>query len=310
LKKIWYLVIGVVIVGLFASFFGQKFIGSTSIKKDNTQKVVGISLKDRLIVLNVKNNTSEILELGETNKVLFTDSKAKSKIKTFADFTNKNDILITNNSNQLIDVKFDGANKMDSIVSGDFSSQEFVLSPSGKKLAFITFSNAERDYGYSLNIADANGKNSKSVLKQSQLFGKLSWLNDNKLFFIDSGESSSSIKLIDLTNNSISSIYAAWQNTNLYDLSVIKNRIYFSQDSITDNSTELLSLDLTGKDLIKIVKEKGYIRNIVGSPDETKLAYLVKSKVDGDNGSVLTIDLNGQNKQDIAVASKILTWLP
>lgn len=68
-----------------------------------------------------------------------------------------------------------------------------LLSPSGEEAALITFSNAERDFGYKLALTSASGQHIGSIANTSSKITSVSWKDNENLIYCLEKESGSEI---------------------------------------------------------------------------------------------------------------------
>lgn len=317
-KKSWLLILVLVAVGVGAWFFNRNFIDISkpltiiSPTPTVTEKVTDGNLDQGQLLLETNvNNALSVIGLKQTgqSKTLFSDKAETNKLKYLGTFSNPQNIVAILGS-QLVNVKLDGASTYD-ILNKDFGAIDFALCPDQSKLAYVTFSNAERDYGFSLNIGDKSGQNSKVVVQNSESIRNLIWNDNSKLIFLeDKNNASTNIELLDLNTNKVTDLYTT--NDVIYSLTYSNSKIVLSQGSSDSGVSSIIMIDSNGQNKKTIYTQKSGIAYYPTlSPDKTKIAYLLSDKVSlTPTGIIYTIDITGQNKQKLVQAIKIISWLP
>lgn len=320
-QKTGLIIIFIIIVGFAANYFSKSFVGVSS---KNSQKPSGDNG-----IINPKIDSGSILALVESSgakeivsldgngksKTFYTDKNESSKIKKVSSVTaSSQEILVVEGNNQLVSVQLDGTGKKTVYNSSFVLPLDFVQSPDTNKIAYLTFSNAEREYGYSLYLADSNGKNPRLITRQNQIIPELAWLDNNNLIFAQNIEENSTtrsiLNKINVTSKAVEEVYSSTDEI---------NSIYYDNDQITLNQSNtdtdqntVIMLDKTGKNIKKVYTKKGgrlyYPRY---SQAKNKLAYLLVSEVSNNlSGDIYLTDIKASTNQKVTSAIKLLSWIP
>ena len=314
--NIFPLILAFVIIGGAAWFLSQ----NNAVKSSNTtiteQKVANVKINSGQLIIATKTNlANQIISFSNNgqNKIIFTDKTESAKIlKVGSTNVQTKNIPVIEGTGELALIALDGTGK-NQILNQNFNAQDLSLSPSGEKIASISFSNAEKDYGYSLNISDKTGQNTKTIFRSNKILSSPVWLDDKKLVFIKAQiDDKTTLAQIDIATGDQTDLYSVGINENLYDLNFSNEKLLISLGTTDASSSSLYQLDPTGKNPKKLYTEdSGIIYNPTFSSDKNQIAYLVNDMVSDDPyGAIYIINSNGANKQKISTGSKIISWLP
>lgn len=124
--------------------------------------------------------------VSKQKKLIYSDKSAKNKLRLVSPITRDGDTIIAfvsadeNMPGQLVSIAADGSNKQSVLIDGFIASESPVVSPDKTRLAMVSFSNAEPNYGFSLNLSDLTGKNKKEIAKNSSGISQLAFSPNGK----------------------------------------------------------------------------------------------------------------------------------
>ncbi len=177
---------------------------------------------------------------GTKKQHLFTDSNEKQKILSFSNISAANPILLaltsssrTDSIGNLYQISMDGKGTM-TLIANDFATNEPplpIISPNSLKIAYVIFSNAEADYGYSLYTMSLDGTNKRKIAGETESITSLAWSPDSQaiVYVKESQDNKTEIKRVNLTSqNTIIKLYGStqpivnmtWPNSDMVEFSV------------------------------------------------------------------------------------------
>lgn len=311
MKKFWYFVFGLIIVAIALGLFDQKII--TPISFSNFQNKISNSVRDKIssgtLIYAVKSRNFQILALSpdNTKKILFTDIDEKFKVKNLANQSESGKIAALTNQNELINIKFNDLGKVENLSKSVQVSNDYILSPDKQKYIFVRFSNAERDYGYTLFSVDLKTSIQSELIRYDQVIEDIKWLDDDKIIFI---KDNNDIVVFDLSSKQDKTIFQADEQSVIYDFGVNSDMILLSQSLVSKSGCAIYSLNQNGKNIQKIYTEKsGTIYDPILSPDGQSIAYILSANVSKDHsGYIYSMTKEGKNKQKLVQANKLISW--
>lgn len=271
----------------------------------------------RLLYWEKNDNTNNIYAYdGEKKHLLFTDSNEKQKILSFSNFsqgqtsllaltsTNKNDTLAN-----LYLISLDGKGQMTEIAK-DFSTNEPplpVISPDNQKIAYVNFSNAEADYGYSLYTMNIDGTNKRKITTEAQEISLLLWhQNSQSIIYLNNNNV---IKQVQLNNQKTTTLYKYPDNTSIIISNFIwgaENELILSHGLKSNPAYSLGQLNINTKSFINKSYPEIPTDNYILSPNKQDLIYLSA------NHTLTSYNLLSKKNQDINLTQveQIIGWLP
>lgn len=285
-----YALLAVLIILLFF-FFTKK--GKTTSTEENIEEVSPTVTELSALKKNEISGTLVYID----NNFLFHFNLATNKTTKIADNissnisqADKNGSFFTLDEQNVSLVYGDGKRQKTSFEISDEVAPQ--LSPSGKEAVLITFSNAERDFGYTLALTTANGTYISNIVNSSRKITSVSWKNDEYLVYSLENEDNSEIWQVnkDGTSNKI----VRKVNGHIHEIAATEDTIVFI------NSTNHVE---TRHKEAKIIKSEKYYKlsqipqdakNIRLSTDGGKLVFLSDQKL-----TVYTISEEKLIKTDI-----------
>lgn len=306
MKNIWFGVIVFVLVVLSVVYFNNNYVQPTGsfLKPVNLpQEISKISEGQIIFAKKINQNTliQSIDSSGEV-KTLFTDQDEVEKIVRLGQLNLKTmELPAIVGKSTLIKIKLDGS-AAKTVLSKDFSFTEFTFNPIGDEVAYITFSNAEREYGYSIVTANLGGEEKKLYQSENKL-SNLKWMASG-IGFNEEATEESSAKIINTLDKGLATVYIT--KNNLYDINFADNLVI---DKISDRNSAKLGL-IQSKQIKVIYESKtNLLAYPIKSSSTDKIVFLANNKDGQENGIIYTIDVNGKNIQKIEQGIKILAWI-
>lgn len=241
---------------------------------------------------------------SEDPKLLFTDADEDEKIKFANSMTNSAKFLalIAPESEEfggaLYLINSDGSGDKQKIIDQFASPQPPVISPDGENIAYVLFSNAEMEYGFSLYIMNSNGENKVKIDTDSTMISNpvydqdvknIAYLKNNEIISsnLDGSEKNTIYELN--TNDQLMSIN--WNNEKNI-LLVIKN-----------NNTKIVSVNPQTKQSKTLYEDTDLIdATYVDSEGET-LVFI------NNNSNHLEMINSKDDKKELIEATGIIRWL-
>lgn len=315
MKNIWLVILALVVVGGAAWYFNKNFLDKTSPNLSpatpTQTDVSGMKLTaEKLIVENTSGQVkviNDITTAGIINK-LFSDESIKiSKIGTLAIKTREVPIITPDGS--LTAVKLDGSGKTETLIKSLGTPSDFALSADGKSVCFVSYSNAERNIGYSLNVANRTGENLSDLVRIEQAITDPVWIADGKsIYYLQDNPDNTAIMKIALADGKAQEIYTT--EDNIYSLGISSEKIIFSQGVEGEIQSAIYTIEGT-EDPKQILTENAIIYYPTISGDSINIAYLTSGEAtDAPAGDIIVASADGQTKKVLTKGIKILGFLP
>lgn len=328
-KKVFWALLLVVLIGLVGWYaFNLNTQSSTSSINNlginpSTINDKGKDTSDKLIYCKHSANFKEIYKVdtnGENKKLIFTDKDESDKIVKFGGLAYlSKEILVllgTENIGKLALINMDGQK---SVLIESFSANSFSITPDGENIAYVSFSNTERDYGYSLNTMTKNGENRRKIVQTDNEITSVNWNKDSsRIFYVSTTkDNKSEIISLDTETGKLNSIYSS--SAPLYFLSNNDSgKITFSISTDNLNSGEIWKINSEGGEKQRLYYNKNALPAYgVYSSDELSLAFNLTTNnenfsmaKEGELTSAQILKNELINIKNIGNANEILGWLP
>ncbi len=314
MKNIWFVILALALVGAGAWYFNKYYLNKTASETaQNVSKPVETETNEmkltteKLIFAATQASAKTInsIDVQGNMSMLFTDSDEAQKIKKIGYLAlSAREAPLIVGENSLVAVKLDGSGKSEAL--GNQTTASF--SPDAKRISFINFSNAERNFGYSLFVEDINGENSKKLATSPVQMRNPVWGEADQLYYLQESEDKTAIMKVSTSVDEPQKIYDTTEN--IYSLGFSGGKIVFSQGPSGAKQSVIFIMTDSGESQ-KILLEDGIIYDPVISGDGLNVAYL-KSAAAGDepSGDIFLASLDGKNKKTLTKGIKILGWLP
>lgn len=326
-KKVLVTILALVVIGGLAWYADRYFT------KQSSSQVVPSATLNKLVDENKTNSTTTekiifALNSDSQNSViqsniagekttLFTDKDEDLKIKAWGGLANlAQNFLLDVGAGQLEMVKVGQTDKKEIVMEKFGIPQTLLVSPDGKQIAYVSFSNAEADYGFGLFQMTKSGENLRELVHGDQEIKNLAWNQDSsKIVFSQVTGDKTEVKITDIAADKTTSILETSQAVLGISISA-KNKIVFTlADPKNLSSSEVDIIDTDGKNNQKIysILDKAALYPFVSS-DFTYLAYLAvgvtDNKIDKNATGDVTLIKIGQNENKVVgSANQILGWL-
>ena len=308
-RKTKYIITIVILVAIILALVGGYWclqqrgdINATS----NDDEISKSATQESIDALSQAHGTGNILAVTD-NKITNIDlensqqSEQDSSVKSYSTAVSSDgSIIVLDQKDNLKIWKTDGKEK--EIVSANNYNPLPVISPDGKHMLVIAFSNAERDFGYKLQIFTTDNEYVRdSASSQSKISSPL-WGSDSTVYFASISENGSILYKTDTDGSGDKEEILDIDDLFVIDMACAGDMVYFTASSGKNdsNNTNIYKI-IDGKE-IAITTESGIYSDLQTSPDGVWIAY-----IDGD--SILTIR-NGETgaSYQIQKVGHLLGW--
>ena len=243
-------------------------------------------------------------------KLIFTDADETLKIKRLSNIGGNSILALMGPKGDaptaaLYSISLDGKGNKTKLQNEVTTLTSPSLSPDGKNISLIEFSNAEKDFGYSVISENLDGTDKKIVYKNPSPLSFLTFKQDGaKLAVVKTTQSGSEIIIVNLADLKPQTIYKT-QDEQISYLNWTSSGLTFSKSPTKNakNTTDIYSCDEQGNNLKKISALSTVKTFPLISPDGLNLTYISKN-------NLILYNINEAKEQNLTVASQILGWLP
>lgn len=270
---------------------------------------------------------SIVLKTG-TKKKVFTDQDESLKIFQTQSMTKDgNNILATlvlkdQNSSSLWFINTTKGEKT-KLIDNFASSLAPVVNANGKKIAYTVFSNAEKDYGFTLLVSDSNGLNKVKIDNDGFNISCIAFSPDNDYIAyvksVDGNKLRSAIYKSKIDGTESHEIYKSSDKEIIYSLDWSNSLMAFSKGPTGENSlnnAEIYTISDQGKNLKQITTNSVHENFLNFADDGKNLSYLAIAYEDNPKSAnkageihILNLDDNKDNNSG-QQADKIIGWIP
>lgn len=254
------------------------------------------------------------------NKKVFTDRDEQEKIKAISGLNDQKTLMLTSKvedefANNIYLLSLDGSGKKEKKIPNFSSPQTPILSPDGKRIAYVLFSNAESDFGFKLLISDLNGENKQELTHDQTNLILYNWSPSGKLISFGKGLDND-VYQINLDNNQEEKILAS-SGEQIYYISYANSEDKFllskgPKGNNLFNRSEIYFLSKNDK-LQQITSDSVYNYSIFAFIDNQYL-YINKdynvdnSENSSEPGQMIIYNTQNNNFKEIIPASQIIGW--
>jgi dipeptidyl aminopeptidase/acylaminoacyl peptidase len=317
-KNILYVVIFVAICLIGLSYYSN--LSNTTSDKETTgeslqitdnvaenEKLSNLSYNGQILYYTITDNIYQIYSKSNTadQELIYTNKDDIEKIKFANSITNDNKLLAvmsdenTEFGGSLYLISLDKSNQKEKIFDVFATSQSPAISPGGEKIAYIVFSNAEREYGFGLYVINQNGENKVKIdLSPTGIKDIVFNSTGNKIIYTKEKQ----IMISDTDGTKQEKLYTVDTNYEIVSIARADNDIFLiTLNSHQDNKSKIVKID-TQNNNHKIIFE---INNLINdahyaSAEKDKLIYV-------ENNQIIINNLNN-NSHSIIEGSGILKW--
>lgn len=282
---------------------------TTKNKPDNSNDQ-GLNYYGKIYYIKNNDNNYQIFSKANSSdeQLLYTDNDEQEKIKFAKSMTNTAKFLaLISEPNQtfggsLYLINADGSGNKEKIIDNFISPQPPVISPDEAKIAYILFSNAETEYGFSLYIMNINGENKIKIDTDATMISNPVFdQNAKNIAYLKNNEIMSS----DIDGTTKSSIYKLSTNETLNSINWdMEDEILLAINENSQKKSKIVSINTKNDDSKVIFESDANISDPIWLDTElSKIAY-----INTDSGKIELIDLNN-NQITITEATGLIKWL-
>jgi hypothetical protein len=324
-------VIFLVVIGLLAWYINKYYIAA-KVSTDGTKNSSTIPIStpitdnqetsDNIIYATIKDNVTEInkTDIKANKKTLFTDKDEEQKINKIGGYAYlSQEVLVVTGSapiGKLKVIKTDGTGKSSTLIESFGVPRAITVSPDGKTIAFVTFSNVEVDYGYSIYTISRDGTNRRKIVTKEQEINYIALNKEaDKISYVTTDSSGKSeIDTAEIDTGKNNSIYSSsdkiltltWNQNNLISFTV-------ATDALKAGQVWKISPD--GSSALKLYESKDSLPIFSAmSTDTLEFSFLLNTydkNIDtAKEGTLNSIKYSGGNINKITNANMILGWIP
>jgi len=241
---------------------------------------------------------------SEEEKLVFSDKDESQKIKFASSITSSGKLLaLMSPRDQMFGgsldlISSDGSGNIDKIIDNFVTSQPPIISPNGEQIAYVLFSNDEKNYGFTLYLMDLSGQNKTKIDSNPSGITNLNWSRDgNTLAYL----ADNTVKAYNIENAESQTIYKPNTNKISYlSFGTDKNILLV----ITNESkSEILNLNLQSQKTTNFYNSSDIINSALWLNNEATIAgFSIKDKKE-----LNIIDLNN-NISNIGKAEGLIKW--
>jgi len=292
---------------------------STSTSDQNTtqddnssdeSKKDGINYYGKIYYIKKTDGTYQIFskENDSDEKLLYTDHDEQEKIKFAKSMTNSAKFLaLISSTNQtfggsLYLISADGSGNKEKIIDEFISPQPPIISPDEEKIAYVLFSNAEMEYGFSLYVMGLNGENKVKIDTNATMISNSAFDQNAKSLAYQKGNE---IVISDIDGKVKEVIYTIDQNEVLNSINWSnQNKILVALSSSDQDKSKIITIDSSNKDTQTVYESDDNLIDPIWIDSELDQIAFINTA----SNSLEIIDLNN-NKKSITEASNIIKWL-
>ncbi len=285
----------------------QNIVGNEPDAKQPTAEIPVVSVESpkanetkSFFYKTVENQTTRIyLKTEKENKLIYRDSDENEKVQKVFGLGNNKIIIIENknSSYQISSLGIDGSGKKKTLASDIFSFGVPELSPTADLALTTSFSNAEKDYGYSLFIQNLDGANKRKIsqlLPSNIVSPKFSFDSKKVAFLTTKNSAESKIFLYEESSSETKQIYSTAMN--IFELAWLGDDIVFSaiaKGESATNSIELYQLNISQQTVKKLTTDTDCEKSLLSIEKDANIIYI------NSNESQDTISQNAGSVEDL-----------
>jgi len=173
-----------------------------------------------------------------------------------------------------------------------------VISPDGKNMIVISFSNAETDYGYIIQLFSTSNNYVSDVANVQKNVTSVTWLNDSEILYAIVDENGSEIyssKTDGKDNKKVASINGFIKNISTANEIIIVS----AAQKIDSDRTSILQIE--GSDAKELIADNIH-KDIHLSPDGKIIAYI------NENNNLTAYDISSKENAESEKVGHIIGW--
>jgi len=211
----------------------------------------------QLAFFNAKDEGGEIYLVntnGKNLKKIYPNNLEKIISATSADNKNILALIQEGEGKNLYLLSIDGKTKKKIYDNYNFE-QTPTISSDNKKVTVVNFSNADPNYGFTLNILDLDSNNKNFIYSNTSGILYPHFINNNYIIFVEQQNNEIKIMKVNI-NTKQSDIIASYKNEQIFSLSSCGQTIIYSKTlKNSAKSLEIYSINLDGSNFHQITKD-------------------------------------------------------
>lgn len=215
---------------------------------------------------------------GQNDQTLFSDTDEAIKLQQVIGLTTTHAFATvttdTVGSISIAKISLDGSGSAQLVSDTLSASSAPALEPQRQRLAFISFNNAERDFGFILQTQTLNGQGVKTIDTSSTGLALPRWNTDgSRLAFVKGQATPFEGQVLRISNNEAepTTVYTTEANTGITDLAWLGAEaialVIEPLGNETQNQAKAMLLNLTTRALTTLIDATGKERGLAASPD-------------------------------------------
>lgn len=279
-----------------------------------------------LLAYTTTSAASEIVTVSladQKKRIVFTDKDETLKVKGLRTATADGREVLTLMAKKdeargsvLALVPTDGSGKIRTLLENFGSSEIPIPSPDGKAIAYIVFSNAESDYGYSLFVMNNDGSNKRRILRSETMLQYPAFNSEGtKIAYITESANGTTIHMIEVDGKTEARTLADFPNETVYDLFWGEDLVFGKRpkDDSSANKGEIYKLAQNGSSRTKLTNNDQYDGTPFVTRDGKTLALVRTTFNNGQysasgNLTLVVINLADGKETELGAADGVLGW--
>jgi len=283
-KKLLWLMVSIIVIAIIGGVYWYLLqrnesatVSDSDISESATQESIDALSKAHGSgnILAVIDNKIVNIDLTKSEKTE-NDSNAKSYSTATSD---DGSIIVLDQDDNLRILNIDGKEK-DITTASEYNPLP-VISPDGKQMLVVSFSNAERDFGYKLQIFTTGNEYVRDIASSQSKISSPLWGNSSTVYFASISESGSTIYKADTSGSGEEKILDV-DDLYIIDMACADDDVYFTASSGKNDSQNTNIYNIIDGKENAITTESGTYGDLQISPDGAWIGYI-------DNDSVLNI---------------------
>jgi len=256
-------------------------------------------------------------------RIIFTDQDESLKVRALRHVFDEGRKVLAylapkseQHGRTLAEIALEGSGKVTTLLDNFGASEAPIGSPDGKRVAYVVFSNADPDYGYSLMIMNSDGSNKRRLFRRETLLYEPAFKPDGTVvaFLSDTG-SGMAIQTVSAAGTGEPTVVAEFSNEILYNLSWGEELIFGKRpkEETSANNGEIYTISDVGSGLRRLTNNEAFDGSPSVSPDGTKLALVRTTFASGKYSTageltLVVVNLADQTETELGSADGILGW--
>lgn len=284
-----YIILSLVAIIIFAWYFNRHFIEpKVSVNNQATKATQTLVTENttndgegKIVYFKQVGDLSQIIEqeiLKSDQKVLYKEKVSDYKIKKVSNLSETKLLaFISSNGEKFRLESVNLTNSDRKVIKEAFVNIDKIsLSPNGEYLSFVSFSNVEEDYGYSLNIVNLKTGEIKKSFTNEEEIKDFSWIANDSLILLYKKEEENLISKYNLANSINETLHKT--KNDIQSLEVTGGQIYVNSNKTIYKLVEsqLKASFSSETDILNFQISPDFLKAII--IDEKGKSYIIGSK--------------------------------